>query len=1759
MSNPRRDDKKIVTSEVALTDNVAYFTGEAETIIAERNPLYRGGVRGFDTIFQKGYKSWGSNLDILSHVIGAPTENVKLVDGFHDSAYISTSSSKYQASKFPVDEHLPKNTKYTYLYEIHTSRPIIEINPYLELYKKTGQISLYDYEIYHQEKEFAFTNKIYPHEIKGGWRLKIETNRHAKIVDSPFIPNENYVPPIIPYKANKLLTASRYAGNALTGLGMGLDIGSLYNQYQISKETGDYNNTYRESTRIAGGWAGAWLGGSAGAELGAIACLPFSPVASAGCSIAGGLVGAIAGYKTGSEVTTRIYDVAKSNNCPSTFGIFSSPAYAHKFIEEIDEDNEIMMSGVSDENKAKSRSINVLQVPAHVSHSSFSITDSEKEICHFQTEVQDLINQWCDEASNILGYEKCHNIVTLVDKYNVVKLAYHKNPTAELRSKYKTVANQLKDEKLKEYYKRHDFDQKLQTAQGIVNSVGGLAALSGNPELANKIIVGGGALVSIVKEIGSLANIGTAAACANPAAAVGTVVLSLCSLASLFGKKRDNTSQIMLEQLREIQRIILDLRKEIHERFDMVDERLEALHTELEASFEINGLQHQRTLIETYENRRENKKFHEHTHLHLESVQGKIDNLVSVTRQHAISQEITKITDTIYESIHSLELMPSPDKYNRWITQFKMFLEQSVLSVLLTGADDSIDNPDNWKLDGKKASEAHFHVNTLSNFLKVSNKNKSKQPNQLLWIYTTLATLRLILLANNKDSGTIRDTEFEILSIIKEQSHDIIQFYLDLQKDNNVINLVGLYEKSLSNVISEIVKLTKEINDTKNKYLNSQLRNLLEINFIHQEKKLATQNIDIGVSYSSWFQGYTVCHYDATEFRDNSLVTPARSSYIAHRTELRDNVVKKIPPRQKLPDNTKIVVSSDNKKVWLNINISELKSIFPITLSPENPSDPFLPLTARDGSRVDLGKILAIPDNCYQAIYLGLGHLSFQYQFAQESNLLKITAYMICDSIKYEISSVDMSLYIGPYERNEGIVWGWFGDTSLTLSTLGPTSWIGSTGEDKHWFLDYGTVPSFSCPDAGPFESLRNPTINNARSIKKVVNTNHISNLSKIDILIKNKVEEIVSEHESTIKSHIHNPATSLGKAIIELNRSSQRLLAYAMLCHPDDSDNNNVLISEVFEFISQISQSSLQKLLDIKSNLSVSVKACTINGPKWTDLAGYNNPQFSKTINVNPIMIGGTQHIAMMIRNVSYFEIHLLNPKTGVIEKHVGPTWTSDCGYNQAQFYETIRTEVISVNGTQQLALMARNVSNYAIHLFNPVTKAFLGFKGPEWSNKAGYHLPEHYETIRTNVITINGIEHLAMMIRSVSHYEIHLLNPLTGELTSHLGPEWRSASGYSMPKFNHTIRTEVITVNGTQQLALMARNVSYYAIYLFNPVTKKLLGFKGPEWSDKAGYQAPEHYETIRTNVITVNGIEHLAMMIRSVSHYEIHLLNPLTGNISSNFTLEWSNAKGCNKPEFSQSIRTEVAKINDIECLLIAAIKNNSVETYVFNPITNRTNLLDNFDCADLSKNDHGSFRLLPVVLDKKQALIVMHRTSQEFIIKLKTDLNDYTFKINGSALELPIKLVELQNQIDSKLRKPLVSLFKSKNEMTNNILFDQTFILIQEMYQFFKDKVVQTESYTDIFEENSQVKQQYEQVALLLKATVETISSEIDDDALKLKIINEVQRKIASYNAGNPRLAHSSSPLQQIGFYASNSERANPDSSVKADNHMMQPKK
>ncbi len=320
-------------SEEMLYKDVESYGRDAGARASYRSgtALYKGTAAHPDQVHHHGMSAPGTNDNLLQYALTDLDEG-----NLEDSHFIGATPSRKMASTFPRTD---LDINHSYVYRIESARPVIHVAAALRHYVHLGLIDPDDFNTLLREQGRVFVSGIFPHEIKGAWKvstIKIKTAditdfdlsdffsdaekppqslidafcyEYQRTIGTEFIPNPKFISP----DTHRLLWKSvGILGKSLTSLGVGLDTISLLTQFKDSLESNHYDNTYHEAARIAGGWTGAWKVGSAFAKEGAIRCAPFTPYVEAACVVGFGAVGSAVGYFTLGATASKIYDVAAS-------------------------------------------------------------------------------------------------------------------------------------------------------------------------------------------------------------------------------------------------------------------------------------------------------------------------------------------------------------------------------------------------------------------------------------------------------------------------------------------------------------------------------------------------------------------------------------------------------------------------------------------------------------------------------------------------------------------------------------------------------------------------------------------------------------------------------------------------------------------------------------------------------------------------------------------------------------------------------------------------------------------------------------------------------------------------------------------------------------------------------------------------------------------------------------------------------------------------------------------------------------------------------------------------------------------------------------------------------------------------------------------------------------------------------------------------------------------------------------------------------
>lgn len=110
---------------------------------------------------------------------------------------------------------------------------------------------------------------------------------------------------------SKICNVIKIAGRGMMVVGVTMDAVKLYQAYEASRQSGNYDGFFNEGTRIIGGWSGSIALGSVSAKLGATTCAPLGPVASVVGGVVSGIAGSVLGYQAGEKLAKVIKQSAQ--------------------------------------------------------------------------------------------------------------------------------------------------------------------------------------------------------------------------------------------------------------------------------------------------------------------------------------------------------------------------------------------------------------------------------------------------------------------------------------------------------------------------------------------------------------------------------------------------------------------------------------------------------------------------------------------------------------------------------------------------------------------------------------------------------------------------------------------------------------------------------------------------------------------------------------------------------------------------------------------------------------------------------------------------------------------------------------------------------------------------------------------------------------------------------------------------------------------------------------------------------------------------------------------------------------------------------------------------------------------------------------------------------------------------------------------------------------------------------------------------------
>ena len=242
------------------------------------------------------------------------------------------------------------------------------------------------------------------------------------------------------------------------------------------------------------------------------------------------------------------------------------------------------------------------------------------------------------------------------------------------------------------------------------------------------------------------------------------------------------------------------------------------------------------------------------------------------------------------------------------------------------------------------------------------------------------------------------------------------------------------------------------------------------------------------------------------------------------------------------------------------------------------------------------------------------------------------------------------------------------------------------------------------------------------------------------------------------------------------------------------------------------------------------------IDGPALSDDSGWDKPEHYSTIRLADINGDGMHDLCA--RAGTGMRCWLSEGNGFSSEAIVGPEWSNDAGFNQAKYYGTLRTGDINGDGLDDLCIRAADGIQCALSHgagFDPI------FHGPDWLDSNGWGVLTYWSSIR--MADVNGDGMSDICARAGAGLRCHLSQGtgfgepiVVAELSDELG--WNDVSN------NSTLRTGDINGDGAQDLCI--RSNSQVLCYVWNGASFDRVD--GPEWTDANGWNAAQHFDTLR-----------------------------------------------------------------------------------------------------------------------------------------------------------------------------------------------------------------------------------------------------------------------------------------------------------------------
>ncbi|MEZ4520750.1 MAG: VCBS repeat-containing protein [Thermomicrobiales bacterium] len=202
-------------------------------------------------------------------------------------------------------------------------------------------------------------------------------------------------------------------------------------------------------------------------------------------------------------------------------------------------------------------------------------------------------------------------------------------------------------------------------------------------------------------------------------------------------------------------------------------------------------------------------------------------------------------------------------------------------------------------------------------------------------------------------------------------------------------------------------------------------------------------------------------------------------------------------------------------------------------------------------------------------------------------------------------------------------------------------------------------------------------------------------------------------------------------------------------------------------------------------------------------------------------------------------------------------PQWADVNRWSEASYYSTIQLADIDGDGADEL--LARGPDGISVQKWDAanghaVWNQITG-SGP-LSDSDGWDRPEYYATIQT--ADIDGDGSAELLGRGKDGLYTYKWNGTGWDLLKSDDPSWTNDAGWDKPEYYETIQTA--DIDGDHAAELLARDADGLNTYRWNGSGWDQIGTERPAWSDAYGWNAPQYYQTIQAGDIDGDGAEEI-----------------------------------------------------------------------------------------------------------------------------------------------------------------------------------------------------------------------------------------------------------------------------------------------------------